>query len=307
MPTDNRKNIRQELKRQFGIDARKVSPFASGVMNDNFLVDSTHGKFVLRLYRKLKEPQTRFERYMLKTLAASSFPCPHPILTPQGKDVASIGGRPAILYPLIEGTQLKTATPAIMRQLGEMQAAIHTAFGKQRPPSDKPGWDPDDVRELMKKWKKTFLKSGFPSVEEYWRFLETELASCVFPAKLPRGFTHQDIKPENVIFNGKKVAGIIDFDNSYYGALLHDLTTTIIWWCFTDKKLDRKLTDAFIKGYETKRKLTKKEKDLLLGDGLRFRLLREMFIGPMTTLNNIPLAAKRADYFKKLYVNAFGK
>jgi homoserine kinase type II len=275
-------------------------------MNQNFLVETAAGQFVLRLYNHKTERETRFERLMLRELAAHDFPCPKPRLTTLGRDYVIIADRPAILYPLLSGTKPKKATVELMTQVGRLQGQLHKHFLGRRPPISKKGWDPADIRYLIPQWRSRIVRSGFPDAKRHLDFISHELKRCHFPADLPRGFTHQDIKPENTLVSGGRTTGILDFDNCYVGALLHDLTTTIIWWCFPHDRLDMRLVRAFLRGYETERRLTADEKKLLLADGLRFRLLREMFIGPITTLDKISLAAKRAGNFLKLYRTHFG-
>jgi homoserine kinase type II len=274
-------------------------------MNENYCVRVGAEEFVLRIYGRKAEPETRLERHMLRTLAADGFPCPHPIVGDGDTDVFLVSGRPAIAYPMLPGTQKKRGTPAILEELGHLQGRIHRTFRHDRIRTDKPGWDPEDIRILIPAWRARFVRSGFPQAKAFLDFLEHELAACRFPKTLPRGLTHQDIKPENVVFAGGHVSGVLDFDNCYRGILLHDLTTTIIWWGFSGTRLSLPLVEAFLRGYDAERALTADERRLLLCDGLRFRLLREMFIGPMTTLGDIPLAVERAAHFERCYRRLF--
>lgn len=300
-------SIKAKLYQEFGLRATSIARIKVGVMNQNFRIKTDAGVFMFRVYGAKTEPETRLERYMLLRLSAKGFPCPSPRLTQTGRDAIDLNGRPAILYPLLAGASRKQATPAIMRELGALQGTIHTAFRHEPITHEKNGWDPEDIKRLIKDWRSRIEKSKFPHAKNYLNFIERELADCSFPVSLPRGLTHQDIKPENVLIKNGRVSGVLDFDNCYRGAFLHDLTTTIMWWCFPRGTFSPALTQAFLQGYETKRRLTKSERDGLLKDGLRFRLLREMFIGPMTTLSNVPLAVKRAAYFQELYRETFGK
>jgi len=81
---------------------------------------------------------------------------------------------------------------------------------------------------------------------------------------------------------------------------LHDITTTIIWTCFENNELNKNLLDALLDGYEKERKLTALEKEYL-SNGIKFRLVREVFIGPFVTMHLPELSRKRADYFIELY------
>ncbi len=299
-------DIKKIVFDQYRISVEKINRFSQGVMNENYRLSTADGSWVLRVYGKKTEPETRVERFMLQTLASQDFPCPQPWKTAKQKDVILVGGKPAILYPCIQGTHPSHATPGLLKELGVLQGRLHQTLKNKKPPAKKTGWDPQDIKKLLPLWRPRIIKSKFPNATSFLDFISTELATCHFPKSLPRGLTHQDIKPENVLVKNNHVSGILDFDNAYVGVFLHDLTTTIIWWCFQKNyKLDRRLVNAFLKGYQSERRLTADEQRLLLTDGLRFRLLREMFIGPMTTLSHIPLATKRAGYFFKLYQNLY--
>lgn len=297
--------IKRAFERQTGLVPRSIVRLKAGVMNENYRVCVGAEDFVLRIYGRKTEPETRLERHMLRTLAADGFPCPRPIVGESGSDVFTVSGRPAIVYPMLPGAQRKRGTPTILEELGHLHGRIHRTFRHDRLRTDKPGWDPEDIRALIPAWRARFVRSGFPHAKAYLDVLERELAACRFPKTLPRGLTHQDIKPENVVFVGGHVSGVLDFDNCYRGVLLHDLTTTVIWWGFSGMRLSLPLVEAYLRGYDAERPLTADERRLVLCDGLRFRLLREMFIGPMTTLHDIPLAIKRAAYFERCYRGLF--
>jgi Ser/Thr protein kinase RdoA (MazF antagonist) len=211
-----------------------------------------------------------------------------------------------VVYPFLEGKKVRLASPRFLFQLGKIQGRMHEYFMNRGPKSKKHTWDPPALKRLMIENKNRLLKSSFPDAKEFLIFLLHELNACRLPKNLPVGFTHQDIKPENIIARGNQISGILDFDNAYYGVLLHDITTSIIWWCFKKNKLDRKLLRSFLQGYESVRPLTYNERKLLLTDGLKFRLIREMFIGPLTTLDKTSLAVKRARHFLSIYSRLFG-
>ncbi|MBT6230490.1 MAG: phosphotransferase, partial [Candidatus Scalindua sp.] len=115
-------------------------------------------------------------------------------------------------------------------------------------------------------------------------------------------YSHLDIKPENILVSSDQISGIVDFDNGYFGDLLHDVTTTICWFCFKDNKLDLRFVESFVSSYQKERELSEIEKQYL-GQSIKFRLLRESIIWPMYVSHNIPIAKKFSDYFLTLYNN----
>lgn len=80
---------------------------------------------------------------------------------------------------------------------------------------------------------------------------------------LPTGPIHVDLKPENELFVGEKLQGVVDFGNFYNGPLILDVGKTIMWNCSRNKKLDLGLVERFIDGYTNKRSLSADEKSYL--------------------------------------------
>jgi Ser/Thr protein kinase RdoA (MazF antagonist) len=83
------------------------------------------------------------------------------------------------------------------------------------------------------------------------------------PRGLPRGPIHVDIKPENELWKDEKLSAVLDFGNFYVDAYMIDVGKTIMWNCLREGKLSRALVRAFLKGYESKRRLTTKEREYL--------------------------------------------
>ncbi len=288
--------IRQLIAGEYPVKAGKIKQFKNGVMNLNFCVTTDRGLMVFRLPGHRGKSRTKMERDMLSMLAKQGFPCPAPLSTSAKK---------SLLYPMLPGEPATKATPKLMQEVGTRLGEMHRHFKNHKPHGKRERWEPEDIERLIPAWRSRFKRAGYPKSDEYLSWIESELEQCRIPKNLPRGWTHQDLKPENTLVHRGKLSGILDFDNAYEGALLHDVTTSIMWWCFPKEHLDKTLLNAILKGNESRRKLTSQERKILLNDALRFRLLREMFIGPMTTLENIPFAVKRAKRFERIYNHLF--
>ena len=99
------------------------------------------------------------------------------------------------------------------------------------------------------------------------------------PRDLPYGPIHADFFPDNVLFEGERVSGVIDF---YYGctdALAYDLAIALSAWGFdAEGEVQPHAIAAFRRGYQSVRPLTSAEAEALprLGEAaaLRFTLTR---------------------------------
>ena len=115
-----------------------------------------------------------------------------------------------------------------------------------------------------------FLKNNFKDIKKKW------------PKKLPSGIIHGDLFIDNIFFKNNKLSGIIDFyfaANDYY---MYEIAICINALCFDKNKnkfiLNKKKVKNLIKGYESIKKISTKEKSslniLCRGAALRYFLTR---------------------------------
>lgn len=71
-------------------------------------------------------------------------------------------------------------------------------------------------------------------------------------------YAHSDMHAANVLFENRKITGIIDFENIGYAPRIRDLSLSIKSGCDTIAKEKR-----FMEGYESVLRLSKKEKKLI--------------------------------------------
>jgi homoserine kinase type II len=114
-------------------------------------------------------------------------------------------------------------------------------------------------------------------------FITTELAYLnkhwASTAALPHGVIHGDLFPDNVLFQGKKLYGLIDFYFACNDKLAYDLAVCANAWCFeNDEEFSYERMEALMGGYESVRPLSQAERNamplLLRGAALRFLLTR---------------------------------
>lgn len=292
--------IKHFLKDSYNISLDSVALISNGVINTNYICFAGDRKYILKLYNFKGIDEIRFEVEVLEFLKHHNFPSPRLLTSKNNELIVIFQNKPSILFDYIEGENIKIITPKLLEQAGTLQAEMHNILKDFAPSVEKSTWDPGELKHLVKEYKNAVIESGFPEGLKFMSFANQELERYDFPQDLPKGVTHQDIKSENIIVEGDKIKGIVDFDNSYVGAFLFDIATTIIWGCFKDELFDKKMFFSFINGYSKKRGLSELENEYL-EDSIKFRLVREVFIGPFVTMH-LPLISKeRADYFIRLY------
>jgi Ser/Thr protein kinase RdoA (MazF antagonist) len=200
----------------------------------------------------------------------------------------------------------------VLKDIAHLQGKMHRLTRKKKLPAQKQRWEPPDILRMAEKRLHDVRKNGTAADQQRVSYLVTELEKFHFPTMLPRGLTHQDIKPENILVANGHVFGVIDFDNCYEGALLHDLTTSLIWLCGKNGRLNTTCIRTYVTAYSDERPLTFSEKNAF-ADAIRWRLLREAVIwdrisagilNPDTTASQRKEAQRVSDRFLAMFTNA---
>ena len=293
-------NLGLEAEKPFGIEIAEVEEIESGVVNKNFKVSSAKGEvFLLKIYRTKTVEELEYEKSLLQALQGSGLKVPSWKGWEIQKDKE---GRPAVLYPFLEGSPERKLTPEQLSQVGSAIAQMHKALEGVQPLFDKQGWDEDALPELVERSKGEGIERIGEGFVDIVHFVEEEIGSYKWRTDLPKTLTHQDIKPENILFQNGKLSGFIDFDNAYFGQRIHDITTTAIWTCLGEKEgeFDQERLKALVDGYQSVMTLSQAEIEYF-PRALAFRLLREIYISPYAAASKYELALERAQQFKHHY------
>jgi homoserine kinase type II len=103
-----------------------------------------------------------------------------------------------------------------------------------------------------------------------------------WPSRLPSGIIHGDLFIDNIFFNKDKLSGVIDFYFAANDFFMYEIAICINALCFDKKnykfKINKQKVKNLIKGYESVRKITIKEKKslniLCRGAAIRYLLTR---------------------------------
>lgn len=250
---------------------------AEGVENSNYLLRTTKASFILTLYEKRVDVNDLpYFLDLMNFIAAGGVKSARPILPKSGKALGALCGRPAALIEFLDGVSADPPSVAQCKNAGAALASLHLA-GADFPQTRVNDMGPSSWKALFEKNKPRAdeVQSGLAQLLE--RELENTLAQ--WPTGLPQGVIHGDLFPDNVLFTGAQVSGLIDFYFACTDALAYDLAVMINAWCFSvDGAFEADKSAALIKGYQSQRGLSDEERAALPalahGAALRFVLTR---------------------------------
>jgi homoserine kinase type II len=254
---------------------------AEGVENSNYLLAMESGTYILTLYEKrVQAADLPFFLGLMEHLAVRGVPCPTPVRGEDGESLRTLAGRPAAIVTFLPGLWPRQPTVAHCAAVGESLARLHQAgadFPRLRANAlSLAGW-----RALLGDClarREAFASQLAPQLADE---LEGELAllEATWPHGLTRGIIHADLFPDNVLFEGARLSGIIDFYFACHDLLAYDLAICLNAWCFErDGSFNITKARRMLGAYRARRALSAEEIGALpllaRGAALRFLLTR---------------------------------
>ena len=250
---------------------------AEGVENSNFLLHTTSGSFFLTLYEKrVAKDDLPFFLGLMAHLAGHGISCPQPVKMRSGETLGTLAERPAAIIDFLEGVWPRKPSVAHCSAVGQALAKMHLAgrdFAMSRANAlSVSGWRPlfeaaESRADELQHGLRTLLTAELDHLEKSW------------PKHLPSGVIHADLFPDNVLFLGERVSGIIDFTFACNDMLAYDVAICLNAWCFeSDYSFNVTKARAFLNAYGRERQLSDAEQNALpllaRGAALRFLLTR---------------------------------
>jgi homoserine kinase type II len=246
---------------------------AAGIENTNYFVTTSHGRFVLTLFERLSAAELPFYLNLMAHLARHGIPCPAPIADRGGKYLGILNGKPATIVTCLPGAPLTAPGAGHCGQVGAVLGDMHLAgkgYGGKLENPRGPRWWREAAHAVT-----PFLdeaRSGLLASELEFQARHREL-------DLPRGPVHADLFRDNVLFDGERIGGVIDFYFAGVDAFVFDVAVTVNDWCVdTAGEIDAERTRALLAAYRRVRDFTEDEREawpvMLRAAALRFWLSR---------------------------------
>jgi homoserine kinase type II len=257
--------------------ALALKGIAEGVENSNFLLETPAGRFILTIYEKrVSVADLPFFMGTMEALSAAGIPAPAPVRRRDGAHLSSVRGKACAIVTFLQGVSPRRPNPAQCRELGAVLARMHVALAGIDLARDN-SLGPDAWAPLIRPHLATAegLRPGLPDA------IKADLADVAaaiaagWRAALPQGIIHADLFPDNTLFLGDDLAGVIDFYFACTDALVYDLAVCLNAWCFeADRSFNITKARTMVQSYERIRPLSDAERAALpaiaRGAALRF-------------------------------------
>ena len=278
-----------------------------GIENTNYLLISKNKKFILTIFEKrvLKNEIPFFMKLMDK-LNYSKINCPKPLRTINGNYLIKLKNKTACIVSFLEGKDKEKLNPKNCFEIGKIIARMHLVTKKMKI-FRKNSMGIKNLDPLLKSIKfksnksnnlKKFLINNLKNIKKNW------------PKKLPKGIIHGDLFVDNIFFKKNKLSGIIDFYFAGNDFFMYEIAICINALCFDKKKskfkINKQKIKNLIKGYESIKKISLKEKKslniLCKGAAIRYLLTRlyDYSNTPKTALIKIK---NPNEYYQKLTIH----
>ena len=279
-----------------------------GIENTNYLLKTHNENYILTIFEKrVKKKDLPFFMKLMDKLNKYKINCPKPLKDGNGKYLTLIKNKPASVVTFLKGKDKKILNNKNCFDVGKNIGKLHKVSHKIKL-YRKNSMSIHNLDSLLKSIKfkhksiypnlKSMLKINLKEIREEW------------PKRLPKGIIHGDLFIDNIFFNKNNFAGFIDFYFSCSDYSMYEIAICINALCFDKKNnkfvLNKHKVKNLIKGYQSIRKISSKEKGMLnilcRGAALRYLLTRiyDYFNTPKTALIKIK---DPKEYFQKLIIH----
>ena len=273
------------IENQFNLGKIKIfKGIKKGIENTNYLIRTKNKKYILTIFEKrihggCKYKDLTFFMKLMSKLIKLKIKCPKPVRNKKGTYIFKLKNKNACIVSFLEGKDKKQLSVNDYFSVGKNVAKLHIASKKinfyRKNSLSVNSWGPllkkvDNRINKLSSNLVNLMKSDLADIKKKW------------PKKMPKGIIHSDLFIDNIFFYKNKFYGFIDFYFSANDFLAYELATCINALCFKRRNkifvLDKKKSSQLLKGYQSVRKLSLKEKNnlnnLCRGSALRYLLTR---------------------------------
>jgi len=255
---------------------------AAGIENSNFFIDTDSGRYVLTLFERMQAEELPYFMRLMRHLAGHGLPCPDVQLRDDGSLLFTLqtgeGPKQGCIVSCLGGHTLEHLNIDQLGAAGYALGSLHLAgadFPERRPNPTGEDWLVARVAEIEDGTARHYGAEAAGLLRDElawqrWQSLES----------LPTGVIHGDLFCDNILFEGNRVSGIIDFYYAHDAPYAMDIAISLNALAVElDEPAETEMRmQAFVDGYQKARQLAAPELEampaLLRRAALRFWVSR---------------------------------
>lgn len=239
--------------RFFGLgEILKVDP-AGGYANSNYTVDTSKGKFFLKVSLEHTASEIEKEITYLERVASNSLPVPVYIPGAGRKSVFECGDFTVTAVNHVTGECLDQLNRTQLEKVAQAAAILHK-IDCEGLPSRKTWWSEGQLEQSLRKTQPHFEAEHdrlAMRVESLTEFLDTDL---------PKSIVHGDLSRYNLMFSGDELVALLDWEEVNVSSSILDLAYMAVSHCFPDGRFSDPTFRALIHAYDGTRRLEPSER-----------------------------------------------
>ena len=210
-----------------------------GFVNDNWIVETTRRRYFLkRRHPDLRRPDLiRAQHGLIERLRQANFPAPTVVPTATGETFLVLGDEFYEIHEYIEGEPYDHDWPAHLEEAALTLGRYHVHIEN---------FAPQALRNLGELYSPTILSTILTHLTEAWRLdrdrdlaqvarqLEAQAADLAIRfaghGALPHLVIHGDYYAGNLLFDGDRIVGVVDYDKARWQPRVVELAEALIYF-----------------------------------------------------------------------------
>jgi len=235
---------------------RGCQGIAAGIENSNFFIDTDTGRYVLTVFERMDSVELPYFMRLMKHLSQHGVPCPDVMVRRDGALTFDVRDKKGCIVSCLSGQTLDQLNPSQLRAAGRALAELHLVGADFNERRDNPTgilWLSETILGMQGGVEARY------GADVAWLLHDELVFQQAQGFDLPRGVIHGDLFVDNILFEGDKVTGIIDFYYAHDAPYAMDIAISLNAQAVLLGRNDAARMQVFLEGYGSKRPLSDAE------------------------------------------------
>lgn len=219
-----------------------------GISPCSCIIKTNNENFFLKIYARCMRHETGspyFETSCMEFLNRRGILTPKPIKFTNDSNVLNVLNRKVIIYKMLDGILIGTKRISFdtIKSIAQFLLKFITISSSSNRVALYP-YKVKDIAHVTLSLNKAAAISEYKTTQEMLKFLNhTNLENILHSS--PHGIVHGNFYQKNIV-NTETGLGLINFADSYYGALIHDIATCIMEFSLKKNAVNYKILNIFL-------------------------------------------------------------